>query len=367
MEWYSIQNIDTIDSPALLVYKEKMLANIQSALTRMHHQTERIRPHVKTNKTPEVCKAMMEAGITQFKCATIAEAEMLAQLNAPDILLAYQPVGPKIQRWVALQQQHSQCIFACLTDNIVTAKEIAAAHAKANISAQLYIDVNNGMNRTGAPVATVPELLLQLLQVNNLTVMGLHVYDGHIRKQSFEERKQESDAAFAPVAAMQRALQEQYQIPLPIVAGGSTTFAAHAQRKNVVCSPGTFIFWDAGYQQLMPEEPFQWAAVLITRVISIIDAQTITTDLGHKSVAAENPFPRVVFLNAPAARPVAQSEEHLVLKVADATAYTPGQVLYAIPIHICPTVALYNSLQVVENSAVTTSWKVIARDRSITI
>jgi hypothetical protein len=36
----------------------------------------------------------------------------------------------------------------------------------------------------------------------------------------------------------------------------------------------------------MPEEPFDWAAVLITRVISVINDTTITTDLGHKSVAA---------------------------------------------------------------------------------
>ena len=366
MVWYEIKNADTVDSPALLIYKDRMLTNIAAALNRLQHQTQRFRPHVKTNKTPEVCQAMLDAGIIQFKCATIAEAEMLAQIQAPDILLAYQPVGPKINRWVALQQRYPKTVFACLTDNILTAQQIAAAHAHTGLVAKVYIDMNNGMNRTGAPLASVPELLKQLLKTNYLTVMGLHVYDGHIRKPGAEERKQASDAAFAPVAAMQQALRQQHQISLPIVAGGSATFAAHAQRNEVVCSPGTFIFWDAGYQQLMPEEPFQWAAVLITRVISIINPITITTDLGHKSVAAENPFPRVVFLNADA-EPIGQSEEHLVLKVADASAFTPGQVLYAIPIHICPTVALYQDLQIVENNKVITTWKVIARDRTITI
>jgi len=55
-------------------------------------------------------------------------------------------------------------------------------------------------------------------------------------------------------------------------------------------------------------KPFEYAALVISRVISIVDGYTICTDLGHKSVAAENPLPRVHFLNAPDAVPVAQSE-----------------------------------------------------------
>lgn len=366
MEWFTIQNIDRVDSPALLVFKERMLFNIHAALQRLQHQTARFRPHVKTNKTPEVCSAMLTAGITQFKCATIAEAEMLAQINAPDVLLAYQPVGPKINRWFTLQQQYPHTLFACLTDNATTAQQLANIHAAVGLTAKVYIDVNNGMNRTGIAIAAVPTLMQQLMNMPNITVMGLHLYDGHIRQLTAAERKAASNHAFAPVAQLQQNLQQQYAIHLPIIAGGSTTFAAHAAQPNVICSPGTFIFWDAGYQQLMPEEPFQWAAVLITRVISIINANTITTDLGHKSVAAENSLPRVLFLNADAT-PIGQSEEHLVLKVPDAYAFTPGQVLYAIPIHICPTVALYEKLQVVENNAVTTTWKVTARNRTITI
>ncbi|MGC8751530.1 D-TA family PLP-dependent enzyme [Hydrotalea sp.] len=367
MNWFEITNAETVDSPALLIFKDRMEQNIQAAINRLEGDVSRFRPHIKTNKTPEVCKALMQAGVTQFKCATIAEAEMLAQVGANDILLAYQPVGPKINRWIALQQRYPNAVFACLTDNKLTATALANAHAAANLTAKVYIDVNNGMNRSGIDVNKVAALVNQLMQLPNLSIIGLHVYDGHIRKQSAAERKAASDAAFKPVDQLQQILQQQYHRVFPIIAGGSTTFDAHAQRKNVICSPGTFIFWDAGYQQLMPEEPFEWAAVLITRVISIINATTITTDLGHKSVAAENPLPRVKFLNAPNAEPIAQSEEHMVVKVPDSSQYQPGTLLYAITIHICPTVALYNTLQVVENHKVVGSWKVVARDRFIHI
>jgi D-serine deaminase-like pyridoxal phosphate-dependent protein len=107
--------------------------------------------------------------------------------------------------------------------------------------------------------------------------------------------------------------------------------------------------------------------LVISRVISIIDEHTICTDLGHKSVAAENPLPRVHFLNAPDAIPVGQSEEHLILKVPDASGYSLGDVLYGVPVHICPTVALYEKAIVIENNRATAAWQVIARNRKISI
>jgi D-serine deaminase-like pyridoxal phosphate-dependent protein len=90
-------------------------------------------------------------------------------------------------------------------------------------------------------------------------------------------------------------------------------------------------------------------------------------DLGHKSVAAENPQPRVFFLNAPDAIPTAQSEEHLILTVTNTADHYIGQVLYGVPQHICPSVALYDKALVIENHRVADAWKVIARCRQISI
>ena len=95
MNWYEIKNVDTIDSPALVVYKERMHENIRLLKSMVNNNVARLRPHIKTNKMGAVCKMMMDAGITKFKCATISEAEMLAMTGTPDVLLSYQPVGPK--------------------------------------------------------------------------------------------------------------------------------------------------------------------------------------------------------------------------------------------------------------------------------
>ncbi len=39
----------------------------------------------------EVAQMFIEEGINRFKCATIAESDMLAIAGAEDVLLAYQP------------------------------------------------------------------------------------------------------------------------------------------------------------------------------------------------------------------------------------------------------------------------------------
>jgi D-serine deaminase-like pyridoxal phosphate-dependent protein len=107
MSWFIIENVQTLDSPALVIYKERVAENIR-LLTGMVKSVDQLRPHVKTNKIAEVCNMMMEQGITKFKCATIAEAEMLAMVQAPDVLLAYQPIGPKAHRLLKLIEMYPQ-------------------------------------------------------------------------------------------------------------------------------------------------------------------------------------------------------------------------------------------------------------------
>lgn len=365
MHWYELNNINTIDSPALLVYKERVQQNIDHAID-MIKDVSLLRPHVKTNKTAEVCAMMMAAGITKFKCATIAEAEMLATLNAKDVLLAYQPVGPKANRLMALVQQYPQTMFSCVTDNIDTATVLSDLFSAVNRSIAVYIDLNTGMNRSGIKPANAFALAEQLINLPGIQFKGLHAYDGHLRDTDLAIRQQKSNTAFNEVLTLATQIESLINKPINIVAGGSPSFPTHIKR-NVECSPGTFVYWDWGYKHQLPDEPFEYAALVATRVISIVDEQTITTDLGHKSIAAENPLPRVHFLNAPDVTPAAQSEEHLVLKVADSGAFKVGDVLYGVPVHICPTVALYNKAVVVEKNTAVTTWKVAARDRDLTL
>jgi D-serine deaminase-like pyridoxal phosphate-dependent protein len=366
--WYRIKDIDKLDSPTLVVFPERVMANIQTAIS-MVTSVSQLRPHVKTNKSAEATQLMLDAGITKFKCATIAEAEMLGMINTPDVLLAYQPLGPKLHRFIELVKKFPATKYSCLTDNITAVREQSGAFGAGNLEIPVYVDLNVGMNRTGIiPDEKAVDLCKFCSSASGIIFAGLHAYDGHIRNMDLVMRTKECDEAFARIDKLKEELVKS-GIPAPnIIAGGSPTFPIHAKRKNIECSPGTFIYWDKGYTDLCPEQNFLTAAVLVTRIISLPSSSRVCTDLGHKSVAAENDIGRrVFFLNASDLIPVGQSEEHLVCETRNDHYHNTGDVLYGLPYHICPTVALYERVYTIEDGKVTGEWKNVARDRKISV
>lgn len=366
--WYAIRNVSSLDSPALVVYPERVKQNIRRAIE-MTGDLQRLRPHVKTHKSPQATEALLAEGIDQFKCATIAEAEMLAKCKARDVLLAYQPVGPKVTRFLQLIKKFPETRFGCLTDTSAAASLLSDAFSREGCTVPVYIDLNLGMNRTGiSPDEGAAALYKALHAMKGIQPMGFHAYDGHYRQADINKRTAACNTAFERVEALIKHLEESgYTVPV-VIAGGSPTFPIHAKRKDVICSPGTFIYWDKGYGDLCQEQPFQHAAALITRVISLPAANRICTDLGHKSVAAENEIgKRVFFPEHPSLKAVGQSEEHLVLEVPEGHSFKVGDVLYGIPYHICPTVALYERAYTVENGEWKGFWNHEARDRFLSI
>ena len=366
--WYLFDEINKIDSPALIIYVDRVKENIHTLIS-MIDDVQRLRPHAKTHKSVDVTQLLIKAGIQKFKCATIAEAEMLAMTKAKDVLLAYQPVGPKLDRFIQLIKKYPATKFSCLIDNILTAQSVAEAFAFHNLNVGIYIDLNVGQNRTGIiPGPNAVELYIECSKMKGIKPIGLHPYDGNLHDADFNVRKQKCDEAFAVVEKLRDDLSSKGFAEPIIVAGGSPTFPIHAKRKNIECSPGTFIYWDKGYLEKCSEQNFLPAALLLTRVVSFPTETKICLDLGHKSVAAENEISkRVYFLNAPELKFISQSEEHLVTETEKSNSYKPGDTLFGIPYHICPTVALYEKIYTIENGKLSGEWDVTARGRKITI
>jgi D-threonine aldolase len=366
-DWYRIDNVSEVDSPALVIYPDRVKENIE-ILKRILPDTNRLRPHVKTHKSGEVSALMLKAGITKFKCATIAEAEMLALAGAPDVLLAYPVVGPKALRLLSLAENFPKTVFSCLIDTLQTAKHLSEIFEKKNRVLPVYLDINCGMNRTGIIPEQAYDLYLACKDLKGLRIEGIHAYDGHIRDADLQLRTEHSDESYLKVEALALKIRQHDTAPLTVIAGGTPTFPIHAKRQTVECSPGTFVYWDYGYQQLLAEQPYLFAALVITRVISKPAPDTLCLDLGHKSIASENPLDRRVhFLNASDLQPVGHSEEHLVVKTSKANEYQVGDVFYGVPFHICPTCALYEHATVVENHKADQRWTVLSRNRTITV
>lgn len=365
MNWYRIHNEAAIPSPAILLFPDRIRANIQQMLA-VAGGPARLRPHVKTHKLPQVIRMQVEAGISRFKCATLAEAAMVADNGGADILMAYPLYGPASAQLLELARQYPAVRFAALVDHAGQAAELERQAEAARHTLDVLIDLNVGMERTGIrPGPEAAALYRQLANASWLRPCGLHVYDGHLGISDPESREDACNLAFEPVRELIRHLDAAGLHPDELVCGGTPTFPIHAKHPERTLSPGTVLLWDWGYHTKFTDLAFQHAAVLFTRVVSKPAPDKICLDLGHKAVASEMAPPRVHLFGIPAYEHLTHSEEHLVIRFDGAERFAPGDVLYGIPTHICPTMALHDFVWAVSGQNAVEKWYVTARTREI--
>jgi D-serine deaminase-like pyridoxal phosphate-dependent protein len=370
-DWMTLADASVAPSPSLLVDPDRIEENLRRMIARVGSPA-RLRPHLKTHKLPQVIALQVSLGITKAKCATIAEAEMAAGAGATDILVAAQLVGPNVPRLLALQRTFPSVAFSTIADDPGALAALASAAQAAGTTIEILLDLDVGMARTGiAPSLAAAALYRTLATTPGLRAGGLHAYDGHLRHSVLAERIAAATDGIAQVEALRDSLTRS-GLPVPrLVYGGTPTFPVHAPRTahdaTLECSPGTCVLWDANYATQIPDLDFLNAAVLLTRVISRPGTNRLCLDLGHKSVASEMPHPRAIFPALPDARAVTHSEEHLVIETARAAEFPVGTALYALPWHICPTVALHDRVQIIRAGRLVEEWPVTARARRLTL
>jgi len=367
---YRLADEADVASPALVFYPALIRRNI-ARVVEMAGDPARLRPHVKTHKTREVVRLQLAAGVTRHKCATIAEAEVLASAGAPDVLLAYPVIGPTAARLAKLAALFPGTRFSALVDSDESLAGLCSAAGDRPLGA--FLDLNVGMDRTGIALGdAAAALYARIAAAPNLTPRGLHAYDGHNHQGPVAERVAAAEAALRPVLAFREQLKRGGFPCEAVVAGGTPTFpmyAAMADVPGLECSPGTYVLHDHGYGSRHPDfTGVTPAAVLLTRVITKPTATRVTLDLGNKAVAADPALGnRVHLLGVPDYTVVGQSEEHLMVETAHAGEFRIGQVVYALPGHVCPTCALHREALVAENGRVVGAWAIAARDRFLTV
>jgi D-serine deaminase-like pyridoxal phosphate-dependent protein len=366
-ERYRIADTREIFSPALVLYRELIEANLRRMIE-IAGGPARLRPHVKTHKMREIVAMELAAGITKHKCATIAEAEMLASCGVRDVLVAYPLVGPNQQRLVRLIEKYRDCQFAVLSDHPTPTRSLSELMSAARPEVAVMLDIDVGQHRTGIAIGRDAVELYELIcRLRGLRPGGLHVYDGHNHQEDPAERAAAVRSQFAEVLRFRRELQQR-GLPVPrMVCGGTPTFPIYAKVPDVECSPGTCVLHDNGYGTRFPDLGFQRAALLLTRVISRPAADRMCLDLGYKAVASDPKGDRLVLPDLPDARVVLQNEEHLLVETPEAARFNPGDELLACPTHICPTCALHKEAYVIESGRLVARWPVAGRDRRLEV
>ncbi|MCO8124011.1 alanine racemase [Stieleria sp. TO1_6] len=365
---------DSLVTPQLCVLQSVVQTNLEAMVQIAGGESslDRLRPHLKTHKMDAITRMQIDRGIRHFKASTIGELEMAAAAGATSVLLAHQPVGEKINAFVAVCRQYPECELAVAIDDVLIAAQIDQAAQAAGLVLNVFVDVDCGMHRTGVTIGDpLTGLISGLAGMPALRFQGLHVYDGHLHEPELELRRQGVQSILADLVTFLTV----HPIDTVIV-GGTPTFAlwvqAVANQTSLTrwqFSPGTSTLWDWGYGESYDELPFQIAAAVLTRVISKPIGsdppgfQRICLDLGYKAIASEMPLAeRVRIQGLEDATIAGHSEEHLVLSLPSSHAVAVGQTFWAFPKHICPTVSRYDRATLVTSDPFgTTSVKIAAR------
>ncbi|MCI0364481.1 MAG: alanine racemase, partial [Phycisphaerales bacterium] len=230
--WHHVANIADIESPSLLLYTERIDENIERMI-RIAGGAERLRPHMKTHKLPEVIQKQRAKGIDKFKCATIAEAEMVAGCGARDVLVAYQPVGPNARRFCVLIKTFPETRFSAVADDESVLRELSRVAQQEKVTVNVLIDIDCGQHRTGVePGPKAIALYRVLSSLPGVKPGGLHAYDGHLHERDVTARSAECERAFAPVRSLREQLVAAGMAVPTVIAGGTPTFPMHAARKD---------------------------------------------------------------------------------------------------------------------------------------
>jgi D-serine deaminase-like pyridoxal phosphate-dependent protein len=361
------RDLSELLSPGLLIFRGLVRQNIQNMIA-MAGGAERVRPHVKTHKTAEIIRLAESMGVRKHKCATLAEAEMVAAAGGSDVLVSYPLVGPNLKRFANLVRGYRNTTFRATVDHPESARALSESMAGLDRPVPVLLDLDIGMGRTGIePGEEAAELYALVDRLPHLVADGLHAYDGHIRDTDLADRRKNTQAGMERALVLRDRLVKRGQDVPRLVIGGTPTFPIHADLDvpGVECSPGTVVLHDDSYSTRFPDLPFTPAALLLTRVVSRPRSGRLCLDLGYKAVAADPAGPRARLLGIDDAKAVIHSEEHLVIETARADDWPIGAAVLAIPTHICPTMALHRRTDVIEDGEVVARWEVTARDRVV--
>ena len=362
---YRVAEPDTIETPAMVVYAHKLDHNT-AAMCEQAGGGANLMVHVKSHKTDAIVRRQLDAGIAGFKCATLKELEVTLEAGAREAILSYPQVQTsKVERLAGLVTAYPdrQIHTIVSADRHIEVLRDVARHQPQPLKAM--VDVDAGMHRTGVSFADAGGMYRVIHDEASLEATGIHLYDGHEHFSDPVAREAAANRQIERLNKLKRQLEEGGMSVARIVAGCSFSFPYYARAEGMHGSPGTCTYWDTGYGSALPDEPYQYAALVLTQVVDRDHAhRTITTDLGNKAIPADPPMnKRATLLGCADAALVMQNEEHGVFALRDELPAV-GTYLLAVPGHVCPTATKYpGSFVLDEQGAIVDFHPHTARDR----
>jgi D-serine deaminase-like pyridoxal phosphate-dependent protein len=358
--------LEKLDTPAMIVDLALMEQNIARLMQRFQQKPVRVRPHLKTVKSPELAQRLLAAGATGGCVAKISEAEVMARHGIDDLLITTEIAGPpKLQRLVALVREHPR--IKVVTDSQPGAQALNQAMQDAGLTIDVLLDLNVGQNRCGVlPGEEALTLARHLSQLAHIRLVGIQGYEGHLQHiHNAEERAQRCQQAMkllTTTAAQLRA--EGFAIEI-VTTGGTGTAEICADYKGITeVQPGSFIFMDTDYRNAIGPTYANALTILSTVISRPTPARTVV-DAGLKSLSTDSGMPEPRDLPGVTYQPA--GDEHGILIWSDAQQTTArlqiGDRVELLPSHIDTTINLHDYYYAYRHGKLEAIWPVATRGK----
>lgn len=335
-----MRNLAELSTPALCVDVDALQRNIDRMAAFFRDRECGLRPHVKAHKTPEIAKRQALAGAAGFTCATIGEAEILADHLFSDLLIANEILDPtKVDRLRALAER---------TLVTVAVDSLEGVELLRHLPIGALVDVNVGMPRCGVAPSGAVEIA-RAIEESEMHLRGVMGYEGHA--QALDDPGKREHVATKSMAVLLDVVDSLRRAGLDVSvvsAGGTGTYDITGAIPGVTeIQAGSYALMDTRYGRTRPE--FEEALRCLTTVLSVgpgiavLDAGLKTLAVDHGNPELEDGFPAsVMFL----------SDEHTTVATSDGFRARPGDRVWLRPSHVDPTVNLHDRLYVIRRTGV---------------
>ncbi|MFJ4840588.1 alanine racemase [Streptomyces sp. NPDC088746] len=328
--------VNELQTPALLIEQTALRHNLDTMTAAL--PGARLRPHVKAHKCTSLARLQYANGHRGFTCATIREVEAMAAAGlGEDLLLANEVLDTR--RLGRLVEDGHRVTVA--VDSAATIEAAADGGIR-----EVLIDVNVGLPRCGCPPGEAGRLA-GLARRAGLVVRGVMGYEGHLMLvQKEEERRERTEHAMTQLLAASADIGGEL-----ISAGGTGTCTVNTWANEI--QAGSYALMDTAYQEL--GQPFKLALSVLGRVISVASDWAVV-DVGLKALSLDHGLPRIDGTEVWFC-----SDEHTTFRTEGMPRRSVGDLVRVQPAHVDPTVALHDTIYLVDGPKVLEQWPVDMR------
>jgi D-serine deaminase-like pyridoxal phosphate-dependent protein len=345
-------------TPAMVVRRAVMEANLAAMQDGCDARGVRLRAHGKMHKCSTLGLLQVEMGAVGLCCQTVGEAEAFVAGGITDVLVTA-PVPP--WGWARLAALAGKAKVGAVVDSTAQLATAFVAARDAEVTIDLYVDIDPGMGRAGVKPEAAPVLAAAITMFPNLNYAGIQAYCGHYQHLLPDERDVANEKWSGHLRAVIASLTAA-GVPPTIITGGGTGTADLDLVNGVYTElqAGSYALMDVEYGDL-GDLPFQPALFLAASVVSAQHQSHVTCDAGHKALHPNGPVSRVVVPAGSAYRPM--GDEHGA--IVPPNGVEEGDLVWLQPGHVDPTVALHDAFFVADEDGTLERWAIDARRASL--